>query len=186
MRIIRGRYQRRQITAPTNLPVRPTTDMAKESLFNIIDNHFDLEETEAMDLFAGTGNISYELVSRGCPKVVAVDQDFGCVKFIRETANKLNMKELLVVRSDVYRFLDKHKMQYDLIFADPPYDCEHYDQIINLIFERNLLREGGMFVLEHDKYQKFEEHPHFMEQRHYGKVNFTFFAQTIEEEDSEE
>ena len=167
MRIIRGRYQRRQITAPNNLPVRPTTDMAKESLFNIIENHFDFEETEAMDLFAGTGNISYELVSRGCPKVVSVDQDFGCVRFIRETANKLNMKELLVVRSDVFRFLDKHQMQYDLIF------------------ERNLLREGGMFVLEHDKYQSFEEHPHFMEQRHYGKVNFSFFAQTIEEESEE-
>jgi 16S rRNA G966 N2-methylase RsmD len=117
---------------------------------------------------------------------VAVDQDFGCVKFIRETANKLNMKELLVVRSDVFRFLDKHTMQYDLIFADPPYDCEHYNELVNLIFERNLLREGGMFVLEHDKYQHFEEHPHFMEQRHYGKVNFSFFAQTIEEEESEE
>ena len=186
MRIIRGRYQRRQIMAPTNLPVRPTTDMAKESLFNIIENHYDFEETEAMDLFAGTGNISYELVSRGCPKVVAVDLDFGCVKFIRETANKLNMKELLAVRSDALRFLEKHTMQYDLVFADPPYDFQNHDELVNLIFERNLLREGGMFVLEHDKYKQFEEHPHFMEQRHYGKVNFTFFAQTIEEEDSEE
>ena len=168
--------------APTNLPVRPTTDMAKESLFNVIENHFDFEETEALDLFSGTGNISYELVSRGCPTVVAVDQDFGCVKFIRDTANKLNMKELLVVRSDVYRFLDKHQMKYDLIFADPPYDCEHYNELVNRIFDNNLLREGGMFVLEHDKSQCFEEHPHFMEQRHYGKVNFSFFAQTIEEE----
>ena len=181
MRIIRGRYQRRQIVAPSNLPVRPTTDMAKESLFNIIDNHFDLEETEAMDLFAGTGNISYELVSRGCPKAVAVDSDFGCVRFIRETALKLDMKELLVVRSDVYKFLEKHTMQYDLIFADPPYDCQLYDELVQLIFDRNLLREGGMFVLEHDKRHHFEEHPHFMEQRHYGKVNFSFFAQTIEE-----
>ena len=182
MRIIRGRYQRRQIMAPTSLPVRPTTDMAKESLFNVIENHFDLEETDALDLFAGTGNISYELVSRGCPKVVAVDLDFGCVKFIRETANKLGMNELLVVRSDVFRFLGKHTMQYDLIFADPPYDCQQYNELVDLIFGRNLLREGGMFVLEHDKYQSFETHPHFMEQRHYGKVNFTFFAQTIEED----
>ena len=140
MRIIRGRYQRRQIVAPTNLPVRPTTDMAKESLFNIIENHYDFEETEAMDLFSGTGNISYELVSRGCPKVIAVDQDFGCVKFIRETANKLNMKELLVVRSDAFRFLEKHTMQYDLIFADPPYDFQNHIELVNLIFERNLLR----------------------------------------------
>lgn len=181
MRIIRGRYQRRQIIAPTNLPVRPTTDMAKESLFNIIDNYFDLEETEALDLFAGTGNISYELVSRGCPKVVAVDQDFGCVRFIRETANKLNMKELLVIRADAFRFIEKNKAQYDLIFADPPYDCKQYEDIVQLVFNNNLLREGGMFILEHDKYQHFDDHPHFMEQRHYGKVNFSFFAQTIEE-----
>ena len=95
------------------------------------------------------------------------------------------MKELLVVRSDVYRFLDKHQMKYDLIFADPPYDCEHYNELVNRIFDNNLLREGGMFVLEHDKSQSFEEHPHFIEQRHYGKVNFTFFAQTIEEESEE-
>ena len=186
MRIIRGRYQRRQIVAPTNLPVRPTTDMAKESLFNIIENYYDFEEIEVLDLFAGTGNISYELVSRGCPKVVSVDHDFGCVKFIRETANKLNMKELHVVRSDVYRFLGTHKMKYDLIFADPPYDCEHYNELVQLIFDNNLLKENGMFVLEHDKYQNFEEHPHFMEQWHYGKVNFIFFAQTIEEETEEE
>ena len=118
--------------------------------------------------------------------MVSVDHDFGCVKFIRETANKLNMKELLVVRSDVYRFLGTHKMKYDLIFADPPYDCEHYNEFVQLIFDNNLLKENGMFVLEHDKYQHFEEHPHFMEQRHYGKVNFSFFAQTIEEEVSEE
>ena len=186
MRIIRGRHQRRQIVAPDNLPTRPTTDMAKESLFNILENQIDWEETTALDLFAGTGNISYELVSRGCPHVTAVDENNNCVRFIRETANKLNMKELLVIRSDVYRFLDKHKIQYDLIFADPPYDCEHYNELVQLIFDKNLLREGGMFVLEHDKYQSFEEHPHFMEQRHYGKVNFSFFAQTIEEEDSED
>ena len=186
MRIIRGRYQRRQIIAPNNLPVRPTTDMAKESLFNIIENHFDLEETEALELFSGTGTISDELVSRGCPKVVAVDHDFGCVKFIRETANKLNMAELLVIRSDTFQFLQKHKMQYDLIFADPPYECPQYDTLVQLIFDNNLLREGGMFVLEHDKYKHFEEHPHFMEQRHYGTVNFSFFAQTIEEDSEEE
>ncbi|MCF0200019.1 MAG: 16S rRNA (guanine(966)-N(2))-methyltransferase RsmD [Bacteroidales bacterium] len=185
MRIIRGRYQRRQIYAPTNLPVRPTTDMAKESLFNILENYYDFEETEALDLFAGTGNISYELVSRGCPKVTAVDQDPGCVKFIRETATKLNMKELLVIRSDVFRFLANGKMQYDLIFADPPYDCEHYEELVHLIFDNKLLKEEGMFVLEHSKHISFDSHPHFMEQRHYGKVNFTFFAQTLEEEKEE-
>ena len=104
MRIIRGRYQRRQIVAPTNLPVRPTTDMAKESLFNIIENYYDFEEIEVLDLFAGTGNISYELVSRGCPHVTSVDENQNCVRFIRETANKLEMNELSVVKSDVFRF----------------------------------------------------------------------------------
>lgn len=186
MRIIRGKYQRRQIVAPTNLPVRPTTDMAKESLFNILENHYDFEEIEALDLFAGTGNISYELVSRGCPKVVSVDIDQGCVKFIREIANRLEMKELLAVRSDVYRFVANNKTQYDLIFADPPYDDVDYQQLVEIIFENNLLRENGMFVLEHSKRINFEEHPHFMEQRHYGKVNFTFFAQTIEENEDED
>ncbi len=185
MRIIRGRYQRRQIIAPNNLPVRPTTDMAKESLFNILENYMDFEEVTALDLFAGTGNISYELVSRGCPKVTAVDQDNGCVRFIRETANKLEMKELMVVRSDVFRFLANHKMKYDLIFADPPYDCQHYNELVRLIFDNELLTEDGMFVLEHDKYVHFDEHPHFMEQRHYGKVNFSFFAQTFSEENND-
>lgn len=183
MRIIRGRYQRRQIVAPNNLPVRPTTDMAKESLFNILENYYDFEELEVLDLFAGTGNISYELVSRGCSKVTSVDQDAGCVKFIRETANKLEMKELIVIRSDVFRFLGTHKMKYNLIFADPPYDCQEYEQLVKLVFDNELLKEDGMFVLEHDKHIKFDEHPHFMDQRRYGKVNFTFFAQTLEEQE---
>lgn len=182
MRIIRGRYQRRQIVAPGNLPVRPTTDMAKESLFNILENYMDFESVNALDLFAGTGNISYELVSRGCPKVISVDQDFGCVKFIRETATKLNMEELVTVRSDVFRFLASHKMKYQLIFADPPYDCQRYDELVELVFSNNLLTDDGLFVVEHSKHIHFEDHPHFMEQRHYGKVNFSFFAQTFDQQ----
>lgn len=180
MRIIRGRYQRRQIVAPNNLPVRPTTDMAKESLFNILENYMDFESITALDLFSGTGNISYELVSRGCPKVTAVDHDFGCVKFIRDTALKLDMKELVPVRSDVFRFLANHPMKYDLIFADPPYDNPRHNELVDLVFDNQLLTEEGMFVLEHDKYVHFEEHPHFMDERHYGKVHFTFFAMTFE------
>ena len=175
MRIIRGKYQRRQITAPNNLPVRPTTDMAKESLFNILENHIDFEDIIALDLFAGTGNISYELVSRGCPRVTAVDENNNCIKFIRDTATKLNMEELLAIRSDVFRFIPMHKMKYDLIFADPPYDSQHYDLLVNLIFENNLLKDDGMLVVEHNKYIDFKEHPRFMEQRRYGKVNFSFF-----------
>lgn len=176
MRIIRGRHQRRQIVAPDNLPTRPTTDMAKESLFNILENQIDLEETTALDLFAGTGNISYELVSRGCPHVTAVDENQNCVKFIRETANKLNMSELSVVKSDVFRFLPMHKAKYDLIFADPPYDCKHYELLVDLIFQNELLKEDGIFVLEHDRTIDFSEHPHCYDHRKYGKVNFTFFS----------
>ena len=175
MRIIRGSHQRRQIVAPDNLPTRPTTDMAKESLFNILENQIDLEATTALDLFAGTGNISYELVSRGCPHVTAVDENNNCVRFIRETANKLNMPELSVVKSDVFRFLPMHKAKYDLIFADPPYDCQHYDLLVNLIFENQLLKEDGIFVLEHDRTIDFSSHPNYYDHRKYGKVNFTFF-----------
>ena len=129
----------------------------------------------ALDLFAGTGNISYELVSRGCPRVTAVDENNNCIKFIRDTATKLNMEELLAIRSDVFRFIPMHKMKYDLIFADPPYDSQHYDLLVKLIFENNLLKEDGMLVVEHNKYIDFQEHPRFVEHRKYGKVNFSFF-----------
>ena len=149
--------------------------MAKESLFNILENHFDFEEIIALDLFAGTGNISYELVSRGCQRVTAVDENNNCIKFIRDTANKLNMEELLAIRSDVFRFIPMHKMKYDLIFADPPYDSQHYDLLVNLVLENDLLKEDGLFVVEHNKFLDFKDHPRFVEQRRYGKVNFSFF-----------
>ena len=175
MRIIRGKHQRRQITAPSNLPVRPTTDMAKESLFNILENHVDFEDIIVLDLFFFIFNISYELVSRGCPRVTAVDENNNCIKFIRETATKLNMEELVAIRSDVFRFIPMHKVKYDLIFADPPYDSQHYDLLVSLIFEHNLLKEDGMLVVEHNKFIDFKDHPRFVEQRRYGKVNFSFF-----------
>jgi 16S rRNA (guanine(966)-N(2))-methyltransferase RsmD len=149
--------------------------MAKESLFNILENHVDFEDITVLDLFAGTGNISYELVSRGCPRVTAVDENNNCIKFIRETAAKLNMEELLAIRSDVFRFIPMHKVKYDLIFADPPYDSQHYDLLVSLIFEHNLLKEDGMLVVEHNKFIDFKDHPRFVEQRRYGKVNFSFF-----------
>jgi len=176
MRIIRGRYQRRQIQAPANLPVRPTTDMAKESLFNILENNIDFEDVVALDLFAGTGNISYELVSRGCKRVTAVDQNPGCATFIRQTAERFEMKELNVVRSDVFRFIPMQKIKYDLVFCDPPYDCKQYDLLVDLIFSNHLLSDDGLLVVEHNKFVNFDGHECFKEQRRYGKVNFTFFA----------
>ncbi len=176
MRIIRGRYQRRQINAPASLPVRPTTDMGKESLFNILENFVDFESVRALDLFSGTGNISYELVSRGCLAVTAVDKDNGCVRFIRETATKLQMNELMVVSADVFTFLKNHKTKYDLIFADPPYDCTEYERLISLVLDNDMLNENGTFIVEPDRMHDFSNHPRFKDHRKYGKVNFTFFA----------
>jgi 16S rRNA (guanine(966)-N(2))-methyltransferase RsmD len=175
MRIIRGKYQRKVIQAPTNLPVRPTTDMAKESLFNILNNLIDFEELHVLDLFAGTGNISYEFVSRGS-KVTAVDNNFHCIQFIHQTAEKLSMEHLKTVKSDVFQFLPNHHQKYNLIFADPPFDSPDYQKLVDLIFDQQLLHTDGILVVEHPISISFTEHPKFTDQRHYGKVNFSFFS----------
>jgi 16S rRNA (guanine966-N2)-methyltransferase len=175
MRIVSGRYKRRIISPPKNLPVRPTTDMAKESVFNIMGNYIDFKGCSVLDLFAGTGNISYEFVSRGCPSVTAVDKDFGCVRFIRETATKLEMNELTVVKQDVFRFLDNIKTTYDLIFADPPYNMENIVELCNKVFEKQLLKAGGWLIIEHPAEIDFSNEYHFYEHRKYGRVNFSLF-----------
>ena len=198
MKIITGQYGGRRFDPPRNLNARPTTDLAKQALFNILQNRIDLEGCRALDLFSGTGSISFELLSRGAAHVVSVEQSRPQQQFIQKVAEQLKVprNRHQLIRGDVFRYLNaspalsigsnaSSAAPFDLIFADPPYDCEHYETLVQLIFDNNLLREGGMFVLEHDKYQKFEEHPHFMEQRHYGKVNFTFFAQTIEEDEDQ-
>ncbi len=175
MRIISGKYKRRVISPPKNLPVRPTTDMAKESLFNILGNYFDFEDKAALDLFAGTGNISYEFVSRGCNTVTAVDKDFGCTKFISHTANKLQMTELKVTRLDVFRFIEKTKFKYDIIFADPPYILKNIDEISKTVFENKILNNGGWLIVEHPGEIDLSKSLHFYEHRKYGRVNFSFF-----------
>lgn len=175
MRIVSGKYKRRIITPPKNLPVRPTTDMAKESLFNILGNHMDFQAMDVLDLFAGTGNISYEFVSRGCGSVVAVDLDFGCVKFMKQTAQKLEMESLSVIKQDVFRFLKMTKNTYDIIFADPPYKLETIPEIYNLVFENNLLNPDGWMIIEHPKEFDFSDKPKFFEHRSYGSVNFSLF-----------
>lgn len=175
MRIISGRYKRRIISPPNNLPVRPTTDMAKESLFNILNNYIDFSEKTALDLFAGTGNISYEFVSRGCKSVTAVDKDFGCTKFIIKTAQQLEMKELTIIRLDTFRFIETTKNKYDIIFADPPYKLSNIADIINAVFENGLLNPKGWFIIEHGDKIDFSGLLHFYEHRKYGRVNFSFF-----------
>ncbi|MCE1200677.1 MAG: RsmD family RNA methyltransferase [Bacteroidia bacterium] len=177
MRIIRGRFQRRIIQVPSGLPVRPTTDLAKESLFNILDNLIGFEGIRALDLFSGTGSISYELVSRGCAAVTAVDDNPRCAKFIASTAQSFVMPELRVIRADVFRFLQQPMQPFHLIFADPPYDMaqERFMQLPAEIIQRKLLAEGGLLIIEHPKSIDFSRMDSFFDHRNYSKVNFSFF-----------
>jgi len=176
MRIIRGNWKSRRINPPSNLPVRPTTDIAKEALFNVLENTLDFEELHVLDLFAGTGNISFEFASRGVQKITAIEQDFCCVDFIRKTAHDLNMQQLTCIRADVFRFTKSAHQQYHLIFADPPYDLPQLKTIPDMIFQHNMLYPDGVFILEHPQAYNFNTHEHFSRQRTYGKVNFTFFS----------
>ncbi len=175
MRVISGTLKGRRFNPPANLPVRPTTDFAKESLFNILNNHIDFEEMNALDLFAGTGNISIELVSRGCITVTSVDVNFKCTDFIKKTAIAFNIINLQVIKSNVFSYLKFATKPYQLIFADPPYDLEGINKIPEIIFEKNLLAENGIMVIEHSRDTNFEQHPRFVEKRNYGKVNFSIF-----------
>jgi 16S rRNA (guanine(966)-N(2))-methyltransferase RsmD len=175
MRIIRGSHGGRKIIAPANLPVRPTTDLAKESLFNILDNHVYFEDIEVLDLFAGTGSISYEFASRGSKSVLAVDIHPRCARFIADTAVRLSFSQLKVIRTSAIGFLQHSSSKFDLIFADPPYDLEGIEQIAILVMERQLLRDGGWLIIEHDKSHDFSSYQGFFQLRNYGKVNFSFF-----------
>lgn len=175
MRVISGTLRGRKFNPPSNLPVRPTTDIAKESLFNILNNHIDFEEVNALDLFAGTGNISIELISRGCINVTAIDLNFKCTDFIKKTAIAFNINNLQVIKSNVFSFLKFANNPYQLIFADPPYDLEGIQKIPDMIFEKNLLAENGILIIEHSRDNDFEQHPRFSEKRNYGKVNFSIF-----------
>ncbi len=178
MRIIAGKYQRRILHPPANLPVRPTTDLAKEALFNIINNHFDFEGLRVIDLFAGTGSISYEFASREAAEVIAVENHFKCIDFIQQTIRELKLENLKVVRADVFRFLSYCRPGFDLIFADPPYDMEGMEKIPQQVFERELLAEGGWLVMEHPARKKFEQYPYFVQERKYGRVHFSVFEKT--------
>ena len=176
MRIISGTHKSRRIQAPKNLPVRPTTDISKEALFNILVNYFDLQDVLVLDLFAGTGNITYEFASRGATGVVSIDSELRCVDFIRKTAKELGFEAVLSFRSDAFRFLDKTENTYDIIFCDPPYDMEGVEQIPKTVMERKLLKEDGWLIVEHSRDYDFSNLPGFHEKRKYGKVNFSIFA----------
>ena len=176
MRIISGKFKGRRIFPPKNLPVRPTTDMSKEALFNVLNNHFDFEGLKILDLFSGTGNISFEFASRGSDNITSVDADFGCVKFIKQIAEEYDFN-IAAMRSDVFKFLEKNTNSYDIIFADPPYalDQKTFENIVTLVFKQELLREDGMMVIEHSKYTKLDHMIHFSFKKSYGGSIFSFF-----------
>lgn len=179
MRIISGKFKGRHINPPKNLPVRPTTDFAKTGLFNIINNNFEVETLKVLDLFTGTGNISYEFVSRGCADITCVDLNFQCVRFVQESLSSLDAPKAKVIKYDVFRFLKICNETYDFIFADPPYDLEEGKTIPDLVFEKNLLNPGGWLVVEHASDFHFKGHPHLKEERDYGKVAFSIFTNEV-------
>jgi len=181
MRIIAGKLRGRRLNPPANLPVRPTTDMARESLFNILNNYVDYEECSVMDLFAGTGAVSLEFISRGAKEVTSVDINNACTEYIKSAARQLQVDGLIhVVRADVFDFLKRAYKKFDIIFADPPYALENLSTLPQMVFDKQLLNDDGIFILEHPKEFSFEEHPFFWQHRAYGKVNFSFFSPNVE------
>jgi len=178
MRIITGKYKGRHFEIPRSFKARPTTDFAKENIFNVLIQYVDLEDATALDLFSGTGSITLELLSRGCSQVISVEMDRDHHRFICECIKKLDTQACIPLRADVFRFLKSCKTQFDFIFADPPYALKEIPTIPDLIFEKGLLKENGLFILEHGKDHDFYEHPHFVEHRSYGSVNFSLFKAT--------
>jgi 16S rRNA (guanine(966)-N(2))-methyltransferase RsmD len=176
MRIISGTHKGKRISAPKNLPVRPTTDMAKEALFNILNNHYYLNELSVLDLFSGTGNISFEFASRGTTTITAVDAHYGCVKFITKISKELNFN-INTFKSDVFSFLEKFKGKHDIIFADPPYEfeVEKFLKIVDLVFKNELLNESGLLIIEHSKHTNISNHKNFSYSKKYGGNMFSFF-----------
>ncbi len=182
MRIIAGSLKGRRLTPPSNLPVRPTTDMARESLFNILNNYVDYEECRVLDFFAGTGMVSYEFISRGANSVTSIEINNSCVEFIKSSVSKLQIGNMRVVRADVFDVLKRPNAKFEIIFADPPYALEQLSELPSLVFQSNLLSDDGIFILEHPGEFDFSDHPHFWQHRQYGKVNFTFFANQLNDE----
>lgn len=175
MRIISGKYKGRHFDIPRSFKARPTTDFAKENLFNILNNTVDFEEVKALDLFSGTGSISLELLSRGCQEVTSVEMDSLHFSFLKKSQAALNDNCWRIIRDDVFRFIRRCSAEYDLIFADPPYALKELGEIPNMILNGNMLKEDGIFIFEHGKDYDFSQHPQFVRHIAYGSVNFTFF-----------
>ena len=177
MRIVSGKHKGRRITAPGNLPVRPTTDMAKEALFNILNNEYYFDQVRVLDLFSGIGSISLEFASRGSSHIVSVDSHHGCVNFLEKINTELQA-DIQTVKSDAFLFLERSNQKFDIIFADPPYDMEidKFQRLVNLIFEKGLLNTDGKLIIEHGQQTSLSEHPNFDQLRKYGSNLFSFFS----------
>lgn len=181
MRIISGKYKSKRINAPNNLPVRPTTDMAKEALFNILNNNYYFDKISVLDLFAGIGSISFEFASRGTQKILTVDKHKGCIKFIHEINKELDAK-LIIIKSNVYTFLERTNQKFDVIFADPPYDFtdDKFQRILELVFVKELLNKDGMLIIEHSNNTDLSQNPNFIQVKKYGSNMFSFFERLEE------
>ena len=175
MRIISGKYRGKQIHPPSGFKARPTTDFAKEALFNIIENHFDIEELSVLDLFAGTGSITYEFGSRGAKRITTVEMNPNHYKFIRNTITQLDLPQVNTVRSDAHKVIRNPWEAYDLVFADPPYDMKDFEQLPELVLGSNLMEKDSWFILEHPGNLTFNHVKGMFDHRKYGGVNFSFF-----------
>ena len=175
MRIITGQYKGRHFDIPRTFKARPTTDFAKENIFNVLNGYIDFDDSAALDLFAGTGSISLEMLSRGCAPVVSVEADRDHAAFIAQCMKRIGTTDNVLIRGDVFRFLKKCHEQFDFIFADPPYALEILATLPSLVLGNDLLKPDGIFVLEHGKNYDFSNEPRFLEHRSYGSVNFSLF-----------
>lgn len=175
MRIISGKYKSRRFQLPSNFTARPTTDFAKESLFNILNNIIEWEETTVLDLFSGSGSMAIEFVSRGCPHVVSVESNNKNHAFISKVKEILQTDELLNIKADAFQFIKSYNQAFDLIFADPPYNLNKLEQLPHIILNKDVLKDGGLFILEHSKTNSFADNPFLIDQRKYGNVFFSFF-----------
>lgn len=178
MRIIRGKYGRRRFETPKNITARPTTDFARENIFNVIENIVDIEGLDVADLFAGTGAVAFEFLSRGAREVTAVEMASTQLNFIKSVKEKLGASELRIVRGDVFKFVVGTKKGYDIVFADPPYDHPRFEEIPAMIINSEIVKPGTLFIMEHSGNRDFSTLPGFFERREYGSVNFSLFKIT--------
>jgi len=176
MRIIGGKLKGHRFAPPKGFPSRPTTDFAKEGLFNILENELDFSNLEVLDLFSGTGNITFEFVSRGVKSIISVDSNLRCVRFVRQFAKEYNYNQMMTaVKADALKFIENNTKTYDVIFADPPYDLNIHKDIVDNILKGDSLKTNGLFILEHSKKDSFKTHPNYVKERNYGGVVFSFF-----------